>query len=58
MDIKRISLAQRRGRVVAGARAAAPAAGAKIWIEVAFEPSGKEPWQEARDSVSAVLDVA
>lgn len=58
MDISLISLRERHGRVTARARALAPDAGAEIWIKVGFERSAQEPWQEARERVLAVLDVA
>ena len=58
MSISVVSLVQRNGLAVARARATAPAAGARIWIEVVFEPLGGDPWSEAYDRVLALLDVA
>lgn len=58
MQISLISVVPRDGIVVARAKATAPAAGSRIWIEVVFEPSDSEPWGEAYDRVLAVLDPA
>ena len=44
--------------VVARARADAPTAGARVWIEVTFEPIGNDTWSEAYDQVLSLLDIA
>ena len=49
MRIGLVSLVERDGIVVARARAMAPAAAARIWVEVVFEPSGNDWWAEAYD---------
>lgn len=43
---------------VARARANAPLAAARIWIEITFEPTGNDPWSEAYDRVLGLLDVS
>lgn len=48
---------ERNGKVVARARALAPAVGAKIWVEVAFEPSDYDPWSQAYDRLLRLLDL-
>ena len=58
MDLQVISLILYDGRVIARALATAPATCAEISVKLEFERGEQEPWQEARDRVLAVLDVA
>ena len=57
IQISLISVVERDGKVVGRARALAPAVGAKIWVEVVFEPSDRDPWSQAYDRVLRLLDL-
>jgi len=58
MQIALLNVAESQGHVTGYAYAKAPDAGAKIWVEVVFERSAREPRAEARDRVLMLLDIS
>ena len=45
-------------RLKVRARIVAPKVGARLWVELQFQPSGGDPWAQAYDRVVQLLDVA
>ena len=58
MHIQLISVRHVGNYVLVRARAHAPLAAARVWVEVTFKPTGNDAWSETYYQVLSLLDVA